>query len=87
MDSTNPQVECKLRTVMSPIRLGEQTEIAVLILGKLCVECLQKLPYERCSGDRRVRVIRAEAEASTNGLVYVEHVGVVIPTMRVRHGG
>lgn len=71
MDDTNTQVECKLRTVMSPIRLRKETEIAVLVFWELGVECLQELPYKRCGGDRRIRVIGSEAEASTNGLVYV----------------
>ena len=56
---------------MSPIRLREETEIAVLVLGELGIECLQKLPYKRCGGDRRINVIGAKAEASTDGLVYI----------------
>ena len=86
MEDQNPQVGCKLRTIVPTIRFCEQTEIAVLVRGELCVECLQKCPHERCSGDRRSRVVGAEAEPGTNGLVYVEHVGKIIPTMRVQFG-
>ncbi len=86
MEGPNPQVECKLGAVVPTVRLGEQTEIAVLIGGELCVECLHKLPHEWCSCDRRICIVGAEAEAGTNGLVDVEHVGEIIPTIRVQHG-
>jgi hypothetical protein len=86
MGDPNPQVECKLGTIVPTIRLCEQTEFAVLVHGELCIECLQKLPHEWSSGDRRGRVVGAEAEAGINGLVYVKHVGEIIPTMRVQQG-
>ncbi len=82
----NPQVERKLGAVVSAVGLGEQTKIVVLVGGELCVECLQKLPDERRSGDRGGRTVGAEAEAGTDGLVNVEHVGETIPTVRVQHG-
>lgn len=86
MEGANPQVECELGAVVPTIRLCEQTKIVVLVLGEQCVESLQKLPHKWCSGDRRVCIISAEAEAGANGLVYVENVGVLIPTMRIQRG-
>ena len=85
-EGPNPQVERKLGAVMPTVGLGEQTEVVVLVSGELCVECLQKLPDERRSGDRRGRAVGTEAEASTDGLVNVEHVGEIIKTVRVQHG-
>lgn len=86
MEGSNPQVQCKLGTIVPAVRLCEQTEIAVLVRGEMCVERLQKLPHEWCSGDCRVRVLGTIAKAGTNGLVHVEHVGVIVPTMTVQHG-
>ena len=72
---------------MPTVRLSEQSKIAVLVAGELCVECLQKNPDVRCGAFRcRGHIINAEAEAGANGLVNVEHVGKIIPTVRVQHG-
>ena len=86
MEGPNPQVECKFGTIVPTVRLCEQTKIAVLVRGELCVECLQKLPHEWRRGLSRSCVVGAVAEAGTDGLVHVEHVGEIIPTMRVQLG-
>ena len=82
----NLQVECKLGTVVPTIRFCEQTEFAILVIRELCVECLKKLPHKWSGSDRRGHVVGAEAETGTNGLVYVEHIGVIIPTMGIQYG-
>ena len=68
---------------MPTIRLSEQSKILILVAGKLGVECLQKLPDIRCGGDTRGHVVGAITEANADRLVNVEHVGEVIPAVRV----
>ena len=52
----------------------------------MCIECLHKVPDDRRSFGRRVRILVTVAEATADRLVNVEHVGVSIPTIRVQHG-
>ena len=80
------QVGRKLGAVVPTVGLGEQSKIVVLIGGELCVECLQKLPDIRCGGDSRGHAVGTVAEAGADRLVNVEHVGVIIPTVRVQYG-
>ena len=71
---------------MPTVGLSEQSKIAVLVVGELGVECLQKLPDVRCGIDSRGHAVGAEAEAGADRLVNVEHVGEIIPTVRVQYG-
>lgn len=63
------KVKRKLRTVVTAIRFGKKTKVAVLILGKLSVEGLEEIPDSRSSSERRYSVVGAVAETSADGLI------------------
>ena len=70
------KIASKLRPIMSSIGFGEDSEVATLVLGELCVEGLQQCPDVRGSSDCARDGVRSIREASSNGLVNVKHVGV-----------
>ena len=69
----------KLWTVVSTVALSEETKVAILILWELSVEELQKLVYVGGSCHRAGHRVCTIAEASTDGLIDVEHVGIRVP--------
>ena len=85
-EGPNPQVGRKLGAIVPTVGLSEQSKIVVLVVGESGVECLQKLPDIWCGGDSRGRTVGAVTEAGADRLVNVEHVGEIIPTVRVQHG-
>ena len=85
-EESSPQIGRKFGAIVPTVGLRAQCKIAILVFGKMCVECLHKVPDDWRSFGRRVRTILVtEAEASARRLVNVEHVGVSIPTVRVQH--
>ena len=85
-EGPNPQVVRELGAVVTTVGLSEQSKIVVLVVGELGIECLQKLPDVWCGGDSRGHGVGAVTEAGADRLVNVEHVGEIIPTVRVQHG-
>lgn len=76
----------ELRAVVPAVALGEDAEVAALVLGEAGVEGLQQVPDVGRRRHRRVDGVVAEREAGADGLVHVEHVGVVVPAPRVQAG-
>jgi hypothetical protein len=64
--------------------LGEDTEIAVLVLRELSIESLQQFPDIRRSGLGAGGIVGAVGEAHTNGLVNVKNVGVFVEAVLVQ---
>lgn len=60
------------RAVVAAIRLGEKTEVAVLVRRELGVEVLKELPDDDGSLDGRGGAVASVAEASLGRLVNVE---------------
>ena len=71
---------------MSTIGFGEQTELAVLVIGERMEKGLEKPPYVLLGRISRVDVESTIAitEADVKGLVEVKHVGDIVPTVLVR---
>lgn len=80
------QILCKSRSIVSTVGFGEQTEIAVLVIGKRVEKGLEKLPYVLLGRISRVHVESTitKTEADVKGLVEVKHVGNIVPTVLVR---
>ena len=72
------QVRGELGPVVAAVRLGEEAKLAALVRGKGGVEGLQHRPHARGGRRRRVDVVDAVRKADANGLVDVQHVGVVV---------
>ena len=53
----------ELWPVMTSVRLGEDTKVSILVLGKLRIESLDQCPDVRRGGDRRCDRVGAVAEA------------------------
>ena len=62
----------KLRTIVSTIRLGEETKVTVLVLRELSVEGLKKVPDPRGSCKSGYSVVGAVAEAGGNRLINIQ---------------
>ena len=69
----------------SAVRLRPDAKIPILILRELVVECLQEFPNQWSGGIGCVDVMLRGTirEASSIRLVDVEHVDVVVPTIRI----
>ena len=80
----NSQVVHKDRDILSTVGLGEQAEIAVVVVGERMVEGLEEAPYVRLGRLGRVYVKIASTVADVKGLVEVKHVGDIVPTVLVR---
>ena len=78
------KVVCKLWAVMTAIGFREDAKVAVLVLRELCIEGLQELPDIGCSGHCGGHGIRTVAEADSNGLVDIQHVGVGVPAIWIQ---
>ena len=79
-----PQVLRKNRTVLSTVGLGEQTKIAVVVAGKRIEEGLEEGPHVLRGRIGRAYLKSTVAEADAKGLVEIEHVGDIVPTVLVR---
>ncbi len=78
------QVLRKNRTVLSTVGLGEQTKIAVVVAGKRIEEGLKEGPHVLRGRIGRAYLKGTVAEADAKGLVKIEHVGDIVPTVLVR---
>jgi hypothetical protein len=70
-------------SIMPPIRLSKDTEIPILVLWKLYVKGLQQFPDIWRTRDSRIHGVVSVREAGADGLIYVQHVGVLVETIWV----
>ena len=71
---------------MPTVTFGEDSKVAVLVLGELRIECLQKLPdkWGRCDGG--CDLVIAVGETGADWLVDIEHVCKRVEGVRVQRG-
>ena len=74
----------KLRATVAAKYLSKETKVSALVLGKLGVERLEKLPHVRGRTLSTRDGIVAVGKADVDGLVDIEHVDIVVPAVLVQ---
>lgn len=68
------RLACKVWAIMATITLSPKPKFTAFICRESIEKGLHEFPDKRSSGDRRGGFVVAITEASTDGLVHVEHV-------------